>query len=238
MRSPGQAFRLRSLVLAWVLIGALVPLFAGQDRAAAAEKSPGRWEGEIRAFEQADAREMPRPGGVMFYGSSSFRLWTNVAAAFPAFRVVNRGFGGSQLSDLNEHFARVVPRHAPQVLLIYGGDNDIAAGKSAAQVEADFRTLVQRVRQSCPSTRVAFVAIKPSPSRLQFLAAQKDANARVRKFARWHHGVDFLDTASPVLDAAGQPDPRFFQKDRLHLNPDGYRAWEPVIGRYLDRYAK
>lgn len=195
-----------------------------------------RFDREIDAFIEADRRSPPVAGAVVFYGSSSFRLWTNLTAAFPEHRVVNRGFGGSQLSDLNWFFERVIPPQAPKLLLIYGGDNDIASGKSAAQVEADFRTLVGLTRRFCPDTRIVFVAIKPSPSRLTYLAQQLDANSRVRRFARWHRHVDYLDTASPVLDSEGRPDPRFFLADRLHLNTDGYRAWQAVIGPYLDRY--
>ena len=207
-------------------------------RAASTEAGAARWEKDIRAFETADQRNPPVPGGVVFYGSSSFRMWTNLAASFPAHRVVNRGFGGSQLSDLNQYFERVVPPHRPRLLLVYGGDNDIAGGKSAAQVEADFRTLVDLARRHCPETRVAFVAIKPSPSRLKYLAIQLEANTRIRRLASRYRRVDYLDAASPILGADGQPDARFFLADRLHLNGDGYRAWQAVLAPYLDRWAR
>lgn len=206
--------------------------------AASTATGVARWEGDIRAFEAEDQRNPPVPGGVVFYGSSSFRMWTNLATSFPAHRVVNRGFGGSQLGDLNQNFARVVPPHRPKLLLVYGGDNDIAGGKSAAQVEADFRSLVDLARRHCPETRVAFVAIKPSPSRLKYLSIQLEANTRVRRLASRYRRVDYIDTASPILGADGQPDARFFLADRLHLNGDGYRAWQAVIASYLDRWAR
>jgi lysophospholipase L1-like esterase len=212
------------------------PGAAAPVSAPAAAAATNRFDREIAAFVERDRRQPPQPGGIVFYGSSSFRLWTNLAAAFPGHRVVNRGFGGSQLSDLIHHFPRVIPPHAPSLLLIYGGDNDLASGKSAERVETDFRALVELVRRCCPRTRVAFVAIKPSPSRLKYLKAQLEANDRVRRFAARHRRVDYLDTATPVLDAAGQPDPRFFLADRLHLNGEGYRAWEAVVAPYLDRW--
>ncbi|MEN9777646.1 MAG: hypothetical protein RJB04_1401, partial [Verrucomicrobiota bacterium] len=39
-----------------------------------------------------------------------------------------------------------------------------------------------------------------------------------------------VDVTSPLLDSRGEPDPRFFAADRLHLNADGYEAWRrPVL---------
>ncbi len=197
-----------------------------------------RWESDIRAFEAADrAAEIPK-GKVLLYGSSSFRMWTQAATAFPGITVVNRGFGGSQLRDLNAFVERVVVPHAPRVLLVYGGDNDIAGGKSADQVALDFTVLVDKVRRDLPQTRIAFVSIKPSPSRLKNLDEQRLANARVKRFAARHRRVDFIDVASPLLDQEGKPDPRFFVSDRLHLNGEGYEAWRRVLDRYLRRWAQ
>src|SRR5690606_20360412 len=120
-------------------------------------------------------------------------------AAFPGVPIVNRGFGGSELSDLVEHFERVVIPHAPRLLLIYGGDNDIANGKSAARVLADFRELVGKVRRHLPDTEVVFVSVKPSPSRERFLDVQREANDLVRRFAEGEKGVRFIDAATPLL---------------------------------------
>jgi lysophospholipase L1-like esterase len=195
-----------------------------------------RFEGEVSKMEAA-ARRSPAPtGAVMLYGSSSFRLWTNAAAQFPHVDLLNRGFGGSQLSDLNEFFTRLVVPAAPRLLLIYGGDNDLAAGKSPEQVLLDFQQLISLVREHLPNTRVGFVAIKPSPSRLSLLAAQNDANRRVRRYARSLRRVDFLDVASPLLRADGTPDPACFLDDRLHLNGAGYDRWLEVLGPYVQRW--
>ncbi|MBL9136668.1 MAG: hypothetical protein JNK85_12400 [Verrucomicrobiales bacterium] len=216
----------------FVLLGWMVAASAGVR--AGVEK----WEPDIQAFEAADRASTLSTGKVMLYGSSSFRLWTNVAAAFPGVPIVNRGFGGSQLSDLNAFYDRVVVPHAPQVLLVYGGDNDIAAGKSADQVVQDFVALVEKVRRDLPQTRIAFVAIKPSPSRLKNLEDQRLANARLSRFATQRRRVDFLDVATPLLDRQGRPDPKYFRSDQLHLNGDGYEQWRRIIGPYLSRWVR
>lgn len=172
----------------------------------------------------------------MLYGSSSFRLWSDTAARFPHHDILNRGFGGSELSDLNEFFARLVLPAAPRLLLIYGGDNDLASGKSPERVLQDFQELISLVRKQLPKTRVGFVAIKPSPSRLALLPAQNEANRLVRRYARGLRRVDFLDVASPLLREDGTPDPACFQGDRLHLNGAGYDRWMEVLGPYVQRW--
>src|SRR5690606_1157721 len=153
-----------------------------------------RWEESVAALEQAAQQHRHEKIDVLLYGSSSFRLWTDAAAAFPGLTLLNHGFGGSQLSDLNQFFDRLVLPYSPRILMVYGGDNDIAAGKSPEQVLADFEALVMRVRRDLPRTRVAFLAVKPSPRREKLLAAQTEANALVRRFARRHRRVDFIDT--------------------------------------------
>jgi lysophospholipase L1-like esterase len=196
---------------------------------------PSRWDGDIAAFEVLDPS--PVKPQVLLYGSSSFRLWTNVAQAFPGISVLNRGFGGSQLSDLNFYFERAVVPHRPRILLVYGGDNDLAEGKTPAEVLADFHDLVGRARRILPQTRVAFLAVKPSPKRENLLALQKDANERVRSYAQGRRRVDFLDTATPLLTGEGRPDPRLFRPDQLHLNEAGYERWRRVLEPYIRRWS-
>lgn len=203
----------------------------------AARAATNRFELEVRVLEAADAKSDSLRHAVMLYGSSSFRLWKDVESRFPNHPVVNRGFGGSQLSDLNFFFDRLVVPAAPKVLLIYGGDNDIAAKKSPQQVLDDFRELVARAKRKLPGIRIAFLAIKPSPSRAGLLSAQSEANRQVEKFAKSVRRVDYLDVATPLLDAQGNPDPACFIQDRLHLNALGYDRWVKVLGPYLERHA-
>jgi lysophospholipase L1-like esterase len=202
----------------------------------ASGQDPARFEREIAAFEAADRAAAPlKPAGVLLYGSSSFRLWKDVAEAFPTANLVNRGFGGAHLSDLNHFFDRVVVPQAPRIVLVYGGDNDIASGKSPETVLSDFKELVERIHKTFPRARVCFVAIKPSPSRLKFLEAHLKANELVRRYAQSARRVDFVDTATPILNEEGKPDPKYFVADQLHLGPAGYEVWREVIGKYLER---
>ena len=85
----------------------------------------------------------------MFLGSSSIRMW-KLEKHFPKLGAVNRGFGGSQISDSIQHFGRLVMPHRPRLIVFYAGDNDIAAGKSPEQVAKDYQTFVAMVRVLMP----------------------------------------------------------------------------------------
>ncbi len=47
-----------------------------------------------------DRESPPAPGGVLFVGSSSIRMWDTLARDFPGVPVVRRGFGGSAMADV------------------------------------------------------------------------------------------------------------------------------------------
>lgn len=204
-------------------------------RIARAAGDPARFAGEIQAMLRQDATLAPPRHGIVFFGSSSFRLWTNLASTFPGLPVINRGFGGSQLSDLDHYLDTAVVPLEPSVLLIYGGDNDLAAGVSVDQFLADFDRFREHVRRVLPRTRVGFLAIKPSPSRRKLLGAQQSANTAVALRTANDPQFDFLDVASPLLDAQNEPRPELFQKDLLHLAGAGYALWQTTLTPWIRR---
>lgn len=58
------------------------------------------WEKEIIKFEQLDRTESYPNDAILFAGSSSIRLWSTLADDMAPYSVIQRGFGGSELSDL------------------------------------------------------------------------------------------------------------------------------------------
>jgi len=103
-----------------LLLVLALPLF----RSGADEATPDRfakWEKEIAAFEAKDAEHPPEKGGIVFIGSSSIRMWKTLETDFPKYRVLNRGFGGSEIED-SVHFAdRIVFPYAPRMVVLYAG---------------------------------------------------------------------------------------------------------------------
>src|SRR5215212_9141915 len=90
---------------------------------------PARFESEIAAFEKWDHQNTVPKDGILFVGSSTIRLW-QTADAFPDLPVINRGFGGSTIPDVNHFADRIVFKYTPSTIVFYAGDNDIAASRA------------------------------------------------------------------------------------------------------------
>ncbi len=196
------------------------------------EPGPGRFSEEIAAFEAWDAKNASPSDAILFVGSSSIRLWST-AEAFPDKPVVNRGFGGSELSDVLHYFDVLVLRHGPATIVLYAGDNDVEHGKSAAEVFDDFKAFVERVQRELPGAQIVFISIKPSPSRWDKWPVMVEANRLVEAFADQHESIDYADLATPLLEPSGEPG-NFFVADDLHLNDRGYAAWREALMPYLE----
>ena len=201
---------------------------AGQTLRAQNKPDSSKWESEIKAFEAADKTNPPPHGAALFIGSSSIRQWKTLAEDFQEYKVINRGFGGSQIIDSVAFADRIVIPYTPRMILVYAGDNDIAAGKSPEQVLADFKAFTRKVRPSLVEAKVAFISIKPSPSRWEFAEKIKAANRLIEDFCKDERLI-YVDVFNPMLGADGKPRPELFVEDRLHLNHKGYALWTAMI---------
>ena len=195
-------------------------------------KAP-QWEAAFARFAAEDAAHPVPPGGVLFVGSSSIRLWSDLEDQFALPVIVQRGFGGSQLSDCVKNLSRLVLRYHPRTVLVYAGDNDLAAGVAPHDVLKRFVAFVDGVHQELPDTKVAFISIKPSPARIRLLAQIRETNDLIRDYADDEGKVEFVDVFTPMLDESGAPRRELFRADALHLNAAGYALWRRVIGPYV-----
>jgi len=202
--------------------------------AAAVERPP--FADDIAAFQAADKAAPPPRHAVLFVGSSSIRFWKDLATDFAGTPVINRGFGGSTLPDVVRYADRIVIPYHPREIVLYAGDNDIAAGRSPEQVLADFKTFVAKVEAALPGTPIAFVSIKPSPARAALIGRMRQANALVRRFSAGR-GVAYVDVFTPMLDAKGAPRGELFGDDGLHMNRAGYTLWTKLIAPELKKHA-
>lgn len=216
----------------------LLAACASQPAQVAAPRVPDQvsnaeWANDMARFAEEDAAHPPPHDAVLFIGSSSIRFWNSLAEDFPGIAVINRGFGGSQIRDSTWYADRIVVPYKPRLVVFYAGDNDINAGRKPAQVLADVQAFVARVRKDLPDVRIGYLAIKPSPSRIEQLPLQQEANRMIRDWIATQQRIDFIDVATPMLDASGVPRPELFRSDRLHMTAEGYAIWRDVVAPYL-----
>ncbi len=216
----------------WLLAAALLLPLAPHWLAAADPPPPDRWEPAIRKFEEQDQKAPPPPGANVFVGSSSIVFW-KLADSFPDRTCVNRGFGGSQLADTVRYADRIVTPYKPRVVVLYAGDNDLAAGKSPEAVRDDYKQFVAKVRAKLPDAKVVYIAIKPSILRWGLAEKIRTANRLITEAMKGDPRQVFVDVWPAMLGSDGKPRRELFRLDGLHLSAEGYKVWADLVRPHL-----
>ncbi len=216
------------------VVWGLVLVLAGAVAVTAAqENASDRWEPEIARIERQHRDRLQDPVDAVFVGSSSIRMW-DLSQSFPGRDVLNCGFGGSQLADVCHYADRLILPYRPEVVFVYAGDNDTAAGKSPEQISRDFADLVERVHAALPETHIVFLSIKPSPQRWTLFSRMQQANDLVRQQTEQNERLHFLDVGQVLLGGDGAPQADLYRADGLHLNDAGYRRWAQLVQPYFE----
>lgn len=190
---------------------------------------------EIQDFKKQDSISFPPENAILLVGSSSFQKWKDVRSYFPKYTIINRGFGGSTLPDVIRYANDVITPYHPKQVLIYCGDNDLAASDTITPqiVTKRFKTLFHIIRTNLPKTNITFVSIKPSPSRKLLMPKMKQVNLLIKSFLQKQKRASFIDVYHPMLLQNGEPLPEIFLEDSLHMNAKGYAIWKEAIQPHL-----
>lgn len=190
---------------------------------------------EIQQFKKEDSIHFPPKHAILFLGSSSFRKWQDVQKYFPSYTIINRGFGGSTIPDAMRYLSEIVFPYEPKQVVIYEGDNDLASSDmiTADSVLNRFEKLFSLIRKHLPNTSIAFVSIKPSPSREKLMPQMQEANSMIKDFLSHQKNAAFIDVYHAMLNKDGTPDKSLFIGDELHMNDKGYHIWQRIIKPYL-----
>jgi lysophospholipase L1-like esterase len=222
---------MKNSILSLAVIAALclIGIACGSDAIPnQSDKPKSRWEKDIAEFERWDAKNSFPADSVLFVGSSTIRAW-QTAACFPELPVINRGFGGSTIHDVNLYLDRIVIKYRPKVIVFYAGDNDIAKQTPPDLVKHNFTEFVQKVHNALPDTSIVFISIKPSGARWAVWPKMQKANSLIKQYAAKNEKLYYLDLATPLLDKSGNPDDNLFLADKLHLNQKGYDIWTNLL---------
>ncbi|HCR76985.1 MAG TPA: G-D-S-L family lipolytic protein [Chryseobacterium sp.] len=199
-----------------------------------AQEKPMFWQ-DIQNFKKLDLENPPAKNAILLVGSSSFTKWTDVANYFPDKTIINRGFGGSRLTDLNDYAEDLLNPYQPKQIIIYCGENDFADNdKLKADVVVErFKTFYKKIRAKFPKIEVDYISIKYSPSREKLWPQMKEANKKIADFMKKQPNADFIDITKVMQDENGNVRKDLFVEDMLHMTPEGYRLWTSVMNPYM-----
>ena len=197
-----------------------------------AQTKPAFWD-DIQTIKQYDKIYRPPQLSILFTGSSSIRIWDNMAEMFKGYNLLNRGVGGAVLSDIDRYVEDIIVPYKPKQLILYIGENDIPVAANGDSVFAGFQRLYKHIRNYFPDLPMAYVSIKPSPSREKFMPIALRANQLIKEFLSKESNTAFIDIYSLMLDKEGHPRPELFREDMLHMKQAGYDIWYKKIKPYL-----
>ena len=195
----------------------------------AAVPDPYDFSAELQALER---KLGPAPtDGVVFYGSSSIRLWPHPKREFPNAEVQNLGFGGSTLAACAREFERLVVPRRPRAILLYAGENDLTLGAGAEDVWEALRDLLDQRDKFLGPVPLAFLSIKPTPSRWDLLPLVEETNEWCHRELASREEARWVDVATPMFGPAKSPRPELFMADQMHLSRAGYALWNGILHR-------
>jgi len=194
------------------------------------------FQDEIDVFVKKDSIQMPATNSILFVGSSSFNYWKDISNYFPGYPIINRGFGGSSLTDIIHFNKETILKYKPKQIYIYCGENDIAASDTITPqiVFERFKTLYTIIRTHLGNkVPVMYVSIKPSVARWTMEEKFVAANTLIRNFINKQKHTQFLDVHTAMLDSNGEVFKDIFIADKLHMNARGYAIWQKIIAPTL-----
>ena len=144
------------------LAGWLIVISSFAARGAEPEHNFAKWEKAIADFEQHDRESPPPKHEILFTGASTIARWKTLQADFPEYKVINRGFGGSEILDCTHFADRIIFPYEPRMIFLRSGGNDIHNGKTGEQVFADFKDFVATVHAKLPDTEILFISQNPT----------------------------------------------------------------------------
>lgn len=187
-----------------------------------------RFDDAIAAFEAADKESPPPKCATLFVGSSTIHFWASLKEDFPNRTVINRGFGGSTVWEVDDYFERIITPYHPKQIVFYAGDNDLAAKRTPDQVYADFLIFMQKKDRDLGKTPVWFISVKPSKLRWDIEDKMTEVNRKVKALADKREDLAYIDIVPVMLKPDGSPKD-IFREDRLHMLPEGYKLWTPIV---------
>jgi lysophospholipase L1-like esterase len=192
-------------------------------------QDPTRFQSQIENIIETTSPLKGKEGLILFTGSSSIRMWGDIQSDFNQGIILNHGFGGSQMSDLEHYLKTIVLDYQPSTIFIYEGDNDISAGKSTKTILKSAKRIVKEIHHDLPNAKVIFISPKPSLARAHLKSDYIHLNQKLEKLTRKKDYIYFADVWTPMMAPSGDVFPDLFIEDGLHMNKKGYQIWKKVM---------
>ena len=201
-------------------------------------KPPNYWDKEIKRLLKRIKTHNRKENLIVFYGSSTIRLWVQLPKDLSPHNVINLGFGGSSYAWCLRYFNTLFDTITPQRIIFYAGENDLGEGLTIQQVLDNFRMLVEKARLTFPKAKISVISIKPSPNRKRLSKKFIELNSMYKKYISSIEGGTYIDLYHPMLNQMGSIRSELYLSDGLHLSRLGYEIWSSELKKFLNLQEK
>ena len=188
---------------------------------------------EINEFKRLDKENFPEKGKILFTGSSSIRFWNSLEEDMKPLKVLNRGFGGAQISHVIHHFEDIVKPYNPKAIVFFCGTNDLTALKTPDETVHDLKKFLSLVRNEFGNIKVYIIGIKPSVDRLYLEKEERIFNSSINLLASEDIYIEYINVWDSMLNPDGTRMPELYIEDGLHMNQKGYEIWTRLVRKSL-----
>ena len=150
-------------------------------------------------------------------------------------KVLNRGFGGAQISHVIHHFEEIIKPYEPKAIVFFCGTNDLTALKTPKETMSDFKKFLSLVRNEFGNIKVYVIGIKPSVDRLYLDKEERIFNSSIKLLASQDAYLEYIDVWDSMLSEDGSRMPELFIEDGLHMNKKGYEVWTKQVRKSLSK---
>ena len=190
---------------------------------------------EINEFKKLDNENFPEEGKILFTGSSSIRFWDSLEEDMEPLEVLNRGFGGAQISHVIHHFEDIVKPYNPKAIVFFCGTNDLTALKTPEETINDFKKFLGLVRNEFGNIKVYIIGIKPTVDRIYLDEEERIFNSSIKLLASDDAYLEYINIWDNMLNQDGTRMPELFIEDGLHMNKKGYEVWTKQVRETLGK---
>ena len=149
------------------------------------------------------------------------------------FVIVNQGIDGDSTSGMFERFSRCVEPENPEIVILWGGINDLSSRKSPEEV---FHNIVKLVRSTRSIDAVPIVINVAPVVGSSFNETIRKLNFLTQDYCK-KNNVEYIDVFSELLDSEGKLADEY-SNDGIHLSDLGYRKISQPIYRSLIKMVK
>lgn len=198
------------------------------------EDHPDVWHKEIERLLRRKKKLSSQENLIVFYGSSSIRLWVHLKSDLNPYNVLNLGFGGSTFAWCNYYFDTLFEDIIPKEIILYGGDNDLSNHSIELAVQ-DLELLLSKIKRKYGNIKTALISVKPSPARGYLEPQIVKFNTLLRNKVESIEDGHFINIHSLMLDENGEARKELFLPDQLHMNRNGYIIWRDAVLNHLKK---